>query len=231
MKLISSLSIVILFHVPANVTLSAEFELKDTVEKHMDILYRERIVGRYMYEYDSSSKERLQETYKPFLHVFDAKGKAPITKGAGGRYTHHRGLFIGWSKIDLAGTRYDRWHMKGGEQVHQKFLRVSDGEKAILTSLVNWNDNDEKPFIEEKRTITFLKPPRGAYVLLNFTSSLKALTGDLNMVGDPEHAGVQYRPADEIEATKTMYLYPKKKCRPQEGLRFSLGWRDLHPGW
>ena len=107
MKFMSA-ALVILLQFPASLTAAAEFELKDTEGKYLDILYQGRIVGRYMYEYDRSSKERLQETYKPFLHIFDPKGKAPITKGAGGRYTHHRGLFIGWSKIDLQGTRYDR---------------------------------------------------------------------------------------------------------------------------
>lgn len=43
----------------------------------MDILSAGKIVGRYMYAHDVSTPERRAETYKPFLHVFDADGTAP----------------------------------------------------------------------------------------------------------------------------------------------------------
>src|SRR5687767_1152326 len=81
----------------------ADFTLQDTPGQHLDVLQDGKIVGRYMYAYDKSSKEKLAETYKPYLHVFDAEGKAPITKGAGGQFTHHRGIFIGWNKIAYNG--------------------------------------------------------------------------------------------------------------------------------
>ena len=64
-----------------------------------------------MYAHDVSTPERRLETYKPYLHVFDADGTAPITKGAGGDFTHHRGIFIGWNKISVGGKTMDRWHM------------------------------------------------------------------------------------------------------------------------
>ena len=82
-----------------------------------------KVLVRYMYEHDTSTPEKHHETYKPYLHVFDTEGKKPITKGAGGQFTHHRGIFIGWSKTKANGKSYDRWHMKGGDIVHQKFLK------------------------------------------------------------------------------------------------------------
>ena len=72
------------------------FAFKDQPGQFLDILQNGKIVGRYMDALDLSTPQKRTETYKPFLHVFDAEGKAPITKGPGGEYTHHRGIMAGW---------------------------------------------------------------------------------------------------------------------------------------
>ena len=87
--------------------------------RHLDILSEGRRVSRYMIAHDTSTEERRHETYKPYLHVYDASGAEPVTKGAGGQFTHHRGIFFGYSRLGFEGRRLDRWHMKGGEQVHR----------------------------------------------------------------------------------------------------------------
>ena len=43
----------------------------------MDILSAGKIVGRYMSAHDVSTPEWRAETYKLFLHIFDADGTAP----------------------------------------------------------------------------------------------------------------------------------------------------------
>ncbi len=197
-------------------TAHADFALQDTPGQHMDILQDGKIVGRYMYAYDKSSKEKLTETYKPYLHIFDAEGKAPITKGPGGQFTHHRGIYIGWNKITVAGKdkTLDRWHMTGGEQVHQKFLtQEADATHATITSQVNWNDEKGAPFIVEERTLTFRKAPAPAYVQIDFSSKI-APTVDVELNGDPEHAGIHFRPANEVDTKKTTYIYPKEGAKP-----------------
>ena len=77
------------------------FSLNDHTNQHTDILLDRKIAGRYMYAYDNSTDDRLHETYKPYLHVFNVDGTTPITKGPGGLFTHHRGIFIGWNKIQF----------------------------------------------------------------------------------------------------------------------------------
>lgn len=200
-----------------------KFSFKDEAGKYLDVLCDGKIVGRYMYEYDKSTPEKLNETYKTYLHVFDAEGKAPITKGAGGDFTHHRGILIGWMKIGFNGKSYDRWHMKGGEQVHQKFaVQEADAAHATFTSLVNWNDETGKPILEEERTMTFRRAPAPAYVLIDFSSKLKAPNGDIVLDGDPEHAGIQFRPAQEVDRTKTVYTYAGEHVDPRKDL--DLAW-------
>lgn len=196
-------------------------EFKDAEGKHLDVLSDGKVLVRYMYEHDPSSDERHLATYKPYLHVFDAEGKAPITKGPGGQFPHHRGIFIGWSKIGFGGKTYDRWHMKGGDIVHQKFSakEVRDGV-AVFTSVTHWMDGNEKPFIEEERTFTITEGAHGGRALVDFQSKLSPVRGDIALKGDPEHAGIQYRPANEVDKKLTKYVFP-------EGVTQVKGVKDL----
>ena len=193
--------------------LAAQLEIKDTKGKHLDILSGDKVLVRYMYEHDPSTAEKKHATYKPYLHVFDAAGKAPITKGPGGQFTHHRGIFIGWSKLGFNGKSYDRWHMKNGAIVHQKFLEhKTQGNTAAITSVTHWHDDAQKPILDEERTMTVWTPGEGwARVVVFFKSKLTASYGDVALKGDPEHAGIQYRPADEVNRKKTRYLFPKEE--------------------
>jgi len=194
----------------------AGFTLEDKTGEYLDVLLDGRIVARYMYAYDKSTPERLHETYKPYLHVFDAEGKAPITKGPGGLFTHHRGIFIGWNRIHFDGKTYDRWHMTGGEIVHQKFLeREADSDQATFTSLTHWNDETGKPIVKEERMLTSRRAPAPFRLLIDFTAKLMAPNGDVMLDGDPEHAGIQYRPANEVVADETKYVFPKEDANPR----------------
>ena len=197
---------------------AADFSFKDTPGDHLDVLCAGKIVGRYMYGHDVSSPERRIETYKPWLHVFDADGAGPITKGPGGEFPHHRGIFLGWNKMTVAGKGYDRWHMKGGDQVHEKFSVMKAGpDGASFTSLVRWvGDTPEAVLIEEERTMSFLTPPEPAYALVDVVSRVKAVGGETVLDGDPEHAGLQFRPANEVSRADTVYLYPKEKADPHK---------------
>jgi len=192
---------------------AAGFCFKDTPGEYLDAYLDGRAAARYMYANDTSTPQKAHETYKPFLHVFDAEGKSTITKGAGGYYTHHRGIFIGWTRLAVGGTRCDMWGMGGGRQEHKKFIAQSAGpDQAAVTSLVAWNLKDDKTVIEEERTFTFHRRPAPTLLLVDVTSKLKALADDVILDGDPEHAGVHYRPANEVDRAATHY------CLPREGV-------------
>ncbi|NCX98516.1 MAG: hypothetical protein EBX35_08070, partial [Planctomycetia bacterium] len=49
--------------------------------------------------YDAGNEASRVATYKPFHHVFDPATGIRITKGDGGQYTHHRGIFFGYNRI------------------------------------------------------------------------------------------------------------------------------------
>ncbi len=197
------------------------FAISTVQESHTDIAIDGRRVARYMHAYDKSTPERLHETYKPYLHVFGVDNKTPITKGPGGQFTHHRGIFIGWNRVQSGGQSYDLWHMKGVEQVHQRFLKSeTTGDEAVLTSLVHWNDKEKKPLIVEERTMKFRRLDGPGIVEIDFDTVLTAQR-DLKLNGDPEHAGVQYRPANEVDRKRTKYFFPKEDADPKKDLDYA----------
>lgn len=220
----AAIGMLFLFSVRAESADTKGFALVEgEMPRSLDVVCDGKTVGRYMVAHDTSTPAQRHDTYKPYLHVFDANGKTPITKGPGGLFTHHRGIFIGWNKIGFNGKSYDRWHMGGGEQVHQAFSgQKAEADSATFTSVVHWNDNAGKPFIEEARTMTFRRAPVPAYALIDFQSVIKAPAGDVTLDGDPEHAGIQFRPANEVDKTKTVYLYAGRDVNPHKAT--DLAW-------
>ncbi len=197
------------------------FAVQDKAGDHADVLLDGKIVARYMYGFEKSTKERLTETFKPYLHIFDAEGKAPITKGPGGLFPHHRGIFIGWNKISFNGKSYDRWHMPDGQIIHQKFAESkADATSCTLTAINNWNDAAAKPFLEEQRTMVFRKAAAPGRITVDCTFKITAIAGDVVLDGDPEHAGIHYRPANELTTTETLYYYPVEKPAPHKDLDY-----------
>ena len=185
----------------------------------LEIAFDGRPLARYDFAFDASTAERRHDTYKPYLHVYDAQGKRMITKGPGGKFTHHRGIFLGFSKLGVSGKRYDLWHMKEGVQVHRAFAdQTADATGASFTSRINWQTNKGKLLLLEKRKFKFMTPPRGAYALIEMHSELQAIAGDAELSGDPEHAGAQFRPANDIVAAETKYFFHKDGIDPKTDL-------------
>lgn len=208
-----------------------ELTIKDRTGEHLDVLSGDKVLVRYMYAHDTSSEERHHATYKPFLHVFDAEGKKPITKGPGGKFTHHRGIFIGWNRIGFGGKRYDRWHMKGGDIVHQGFQGGPiAGDQVIIVSETDWMGSGDEVILDELRTMVVKEGGEGGVrMVIDFTSRLTATNGEVVLKGDPEHAGVQYRPANEVDVKATQYFFPegvtdvkKEKDLPWVGESYTL---------
>ena len=196
------------------------FSFKDTPGAHLDVLCEGKPVTRYMYARDTSTKERAHETYKVYNHVFDADGREVITKGAGGLYTHHRGIFIGWSRTRFDGGSHDTWHMKTTTQEHQKFLSRSAGPVlARFRALIYWNISGPKTILAEQREITIYRQPAPAIMLMDFRTKLSAAYGDVRLDGDPEHAGCQYRPHNDVATAKSAkYLFHADGVNPTRQL-------------
>lgn len=211
--LVAMLLVAVLATAPAGADDTSTFAFVEHPDQHLDILYGDRVVARYMTAFDP---QRWDETARPYLHVMDAAGEQPITKGPGGLFPHHRGIFIGYSRLRVGDQTYNLWGMGGGAQVHQRFLdRQADADQAQFTSLVHWQTKDGQPLLEERRTFVFRAVPSPALLSVEVLSELTAHTAPVTLDGDPEHAGVQFRAADELDKTATRYVFPAEDNDPR----------------
>ena len=192
------------------------FEWKDEPGKHVDLLKDGKNVARYVYErMDPKDRER---TYKPFHHVYQFDGKDFLTKGPGGRYTHHRGIYFGFSKCsaqDKNGKKVgvDTWHCKRGYQTHEKIISQEGGGKAIQKVEIAWRVDDGTVFATEQSQLTFSHRDDGS-LQVDFESTLSTTQEKVGFDGDPQHAGFQFRASNEVAASTGKQTY---YVRPQDG--------------
>lgn len=182
-----------------------------------DLKLGEQPVVRYMYAYDPSTDMTLHDTYKVYHHVFGPGTDQRITKGPGGEFTHHRGLFVAWNKTGYEGKSDDFWHCtKGAHQKHIRFIdRTADANGGTMTSEIHWNDAAGKPVIVEFRTVAVSKlggeeqSPAGFGWKIDWSSRLESRRGTITLDGDRQHAGFQFRADQPVaEAKSGRYIRP-----------------------
>ncbi|MEW4562869.1 DUF6807 family protein [Bremerella sp. JC770] len=199
-----------------------EFHFQDEPGKHKDLMFGDRPVLRYMYEaVDTSTEDRRKETMKVYHHLFDPTGQHLLTKGPGGLFQHHRGIFYGFNRISYEqdGTKKsaDVWHCNKKEsQTHEAFVREEVGPVMARQLLeIDWNGQDGKTFATELRQMTVYHVD-GAQVV-DFTSELTSKVDNMKVDGDPQHAGFQYRATQHVPdntAKQTYYVRPDGKGEP-----------------
>lgn len=192
-----------------------EFRWQDAPGDHQDLFYADQPLLRYMYQtLDESSPQRREETFKVFHHVFDRQGKL-LTKGPGGKYTHHRGIFFGFNKITYDLVKVcDVWHCKNDAyQSHDGFLDIEAGPVLGRERLaIGWHGNKKELFANEQRELTVYRPESpDSGVLIEFASRVRTTGGEVRLDGDPQHAGFHFRAAqevaDESDAKKSLTYY------------------------
>lgn len=162
---------------------------------HRDLLFGDAPVSRDMIAYDPA---RIDETFKPFTHVYGfGRDPALITKGPGGRYTHHRGIFFGFNDTPHG----DFWHGKGVSQRHARYLAEREFAGPVAArraQVVDWVGRDEKAVIRDTReVITWRVGP--AHVVMDYEVTVAALTDEpITLGGDAHHAGFHFRAAQEV---------------------------------
>lgn len=182
--------------------------------KTMDLSYDGKKVVQYVYQpYDDSNDARRVETYKVFHHVYRTDGKRLLTKGPGGKFTHHRGIYYGFSKVSWKGHKgtVDTWHCHKGTHIsHIEFLENSaTADKAVQQVKLGWYAPGDELFAYEIRTLTISR--NGVDLVVDFKSELQPLVEGMQVNGDPQHAGFQFRAHNDVAAKfakQTYYLRP-----------------------
>ena len=188
---------------------SAGFRWDDHPEQGTaDLLYGGKPALRYMYAFDTSTPKRTFETFKVYHHVFGPGTEDLLTNGPGGLYPHHRGLFVGWRQTRFDGGEIDSWHCtQGVHQRHVRFLeQKADSAGGQMSAEISWNDGHGKPVINEIRSVSlapfhFSGGPLGWDI--RWTSELRSRRGKVELTGDRQHAGFQFRAAQPVAESKS----------------------------
>jgi hypothetical protein len=152
------------------------------------------------------------ETCKVFHHVFAPDGRL-LTKGQGGEFPHHRGLFLGWNQMQWRGAGYDFWHCSHGET--QQFRDFLPAQSMGLTddwqvSAIDWCVANGTAIVRERRALRARE--LGIEVaVLDVRSELLAEDSAVRLAGDPQHAGEQFRALQQFaekDAAPVRYLRP-----------------------
>ena len=215
--------------IPAEAVSETASRWEHTDKQFAELLVGDRPVLRYMCApLDPKARE---QTYKVFHHVYDPTGQRIVTKGPGGRFTHHRGLFYGFNRVSYedAKQNVDVWHCSGSaHQSHEGFIAEEAGDVLGRHRLaVGWHGTGGKVFAEETRELTAYFVPQGQ--LIDFTSRLQTKVGPIKLDGDPQHAGFHFRADNEVAektAKQTYYLRPDGKGAPGATRNWSAGSRD-----
>lgn len=206
------------------------FSWNDTPGKFAELSYQGRPVMRYVYVSREEAKLQGDKFFKPYHHLYDPAGTRFVTKGdRDGLFPHHRGLFYGFSRISYGDvTGVNTWGCEGDNfQSHQAFLSQEAGPvlgRHLLA--IDWHGKQAAVFAKEKRELTVYHRPGG--ILVEFVSRLASAVGPVKLDGDPQHAGFQFRAAQQVadNQKETYYLRPDGKGKPGETRNWDAKSRD-----
>lgn len=191
---------------------AAEYRWVDEPGKYIELRNGDQPVVRYMYEaIDTSSDEARERTYKPYLHVFSPDGKTLLTKGPGGLYPHHRGIYYGFNKITYGnGLKCDTWHCTGkAHQLNKEIVATTtDEDGGKIEVVIEWHGQKGEIFALELRSYDISQSE--GQTIVDFHSELNTASDKpITLDGDPQHAGCHFRAAQEVAENgkeKTYYL-------------------------
>ncbi len=181
---------------------------------YSEFRFGDRPILRYMnMPLDNANAAAREQTYKVFHHLYDPAGERLVTKGPGGRYTHHRGLFYGFNRVTYGDGRkhVDTWHCKGDAHLSDDGLVLEEAGPVLGRHVVKvgWHGEGQDVFARELREVTaYIVPGKQ---LVEFASRLETTGGMVLLDGDPQHAGFHFRADDEVAAKtakQTYYLRP-----------------------
>lgn len=219
-------------------TLEDSFEWEDTPNEHLDLFFGGKRVLRYEYKLGSNFEKgkTLTASNKPFYHIYDLTGENKITNGPEeGVWSHHRGIMIGWRNIGFKGEDLSFWGMEDlTVQKHIEFKKNIAGPVLAQTeALIQWNDSTNNTIIEEVRQATIFRQSAPDILLMDYTSDLTAVSGDVILDGNADHGGVQFRAHNDVaeddeEVNKAHYYFHQDSIDAKED--FNLPWVGMSYG-
>jgi hypothetical protein len=211
------------------------YEWTDQPGQYSELRYGKRPVLRYVdIPLDDSTPAKREDTFKVYHHLYTPDGSRLATKGVGGLYTHHRGIFFGFMKVTYDGNKtVDIWHCK--EQTHQAHEKILSSEAGGVLGRhrvqIGWHGQNKERFAGEERELTAYNLPGGT--MIDFVSKVTPVKGTVKFDGDPQHAGFHFRADNEVDKNKaqTIFIRPdgvgepgKERNYPADKQMVNLPW-------
>jgi hypothetical protein len=139
----------------------------------------------------------------PGTSVFATRGEGP------GLFPHHRGVFLGWNRVRHDGRSTDFWHLHDGARIVRDDDGVENaGSGFVRTAALAWIDGTGRTVLREHRR-TRVATDGPEVLVLDYDITLATSGGAVELGGDAQHAGFQFRAADEVaehpDATITLF--------------------------
>jgi hypothetical protein len=124
-----------------------------------------------------------------------------LTRGEGpGLFPHHRGVFLGWNRVRYDGRSADFWHLRDGARIVREAHGVTfEPAACVRTASLAWIDGDGRTVLRETRR-TRAAIEADDVMVLDYDIGLATAGGEVELDGDAQHAGFQFRAADEVAA-------------------------------
>ena len=188
------------------------FSWKDTSGQYAELSLGQRPVLRYMCI--KLTDQTREDAFKVYHHLYNPAGTGLVTKGPGGQYTHHRGIFFGYCNVSYGdGRKANTWSGRNTPQTHGGVLAEEAGPVLGRHCVaVDWRGSDNEVYLKEQRELTVYAAPGGT--MIDFASRLATTGGKISLDGNAPHAGFHFRAPQEVaEKTGklTYYLRPDGK--------------------
>ena len=179
------------------------------------------------YEHPVFDVDNIEETKKPFHHVFSPVSDDFITKGPGGLFSHHRGIFFGYNQIEILNQTLDIWHAANGERAeHDEILAEFSGPvMGGHIAKINWKDAEDRIMLEERRDLRAMTHTDDSF-FIDFHTRVFAIAAPARLTGDLQHAGVQFRAAQYVADNSDATLFIRPEELSHVSAREELGEED-----
>lgn len=184
------------------------------------------------YEHPVFDPDNVEETKKAFHHVFSPVSDEIITKGPGGLFSHHRGIFFGYNQVSIGDRVLDFWHANDGEYLaHTRYLDEFEGPVfGGHIAQINWTAPDDEVWLEERRDIRSWLHSDNSYIV-DLSIEMYAIAGLIRLDGDLQHAGVQFRAAQYVADNRenTRFIRPADWADYPQDYELAEGERENMP--
>lgn len=193
---------------------------------------------RVIFHHPHQPEDGLTKPFAVFLAPASGEQGKPLrlTKDAGGKFTHHRGLFYGFNKTSWGEGRKqkaDFWHCRKQASIRGATHEVVCGEVFAQTEgRFDWIQAGGKKIVHERRIIRSFFPSERLAIHDVAVTLSHELAHPVFLQGDPQHAGMQYRAAQEVHdrSKETVYLRPEDASSKGNDVWHDCSWAALrHP--